>query len=148
MSRFRPITFEYKGKSYTVPAERMMGLIDTIEEHITLAEIYSDGRERKTMRFGKLSAAYSAALNYAGADTSQEEVYFALFGDEAESAADTKAFNIMMSLLTVMTPPKSVIDKLDKDIVKNPQVAGTAGKGSSKRPSHSPRGKKKMAAGS
>lgn len=148
MSRFRPITLEFKGKSYTVPAERMMGLIDSIEEHITLAEIYEDGRARKTMRFGKLSAAYASALNYAGADTNQEEVYFALFGDSAEQAADTKAFNVMMALLTIMTPPQSVIDKLDKDIVKNPRVAGTAGKGSSKKPSHSPRGKKKMAAGS
>lgn len=148
MSRFRPISMEFKGQTYTVTPDRMMGLIDAVEEHLTLAEIYEDGRARKTMRFGKLAAAYAAALNYAGATATQEDVYFALFGGDATEGADTKAFNVMMSLLTIMSPPQEVLKKIKGLDTKNTVVAGTAGKGSSKKPSPSPRAKKKTAAGS
>lgn len=154
MSRFNTIKFEYKGKTYTVPPERVMGLIDTIEEHITLAEIYADGSGRRTLRFGRLAAAYSAALNYAGAETTTEDVYLAMFGGAAEDGAETKAFHMMMTLMTIMTPPAPVAEKLEKTATSAKEGASSkksgaagSGRGSSGKPSSSPRAARRRAAG-
>lgn len=145
-SRFKPVTLEFKGKQYTVEPTRMMGLIDAIEEHITLPEIHEDGAKRRTMRFGKLSAAYTAALNYAGCPANREEVYLGMFEDGAGDEA--KAYKLMMALLTIMTPPDSVVQKMAKGDNKSvPQGAGENEPGLSKKHSLSRRERRKLAAG-
>lgn len=121
MSRFKRVILEFNGKQYTVVPEKVLGLIDVIEDHITLAEIHQDGMVRKTMRFGKLAAAYAAALNYAGADVSAEDVYFAMFN--VDDQMETKSLNMIIALLTIMTPPGTVDAKL-KENGHFPQSAG------------------------
>ena len=109
VGRFQNIILDHKDVEYVVDASKVMGLIDTVEEHITLGEIVQDQSARKTLRFGKLSQAYAAALRYAGAKVTDEEIYLSLLpqgkGPEDADAMRRRSVEIVTALLQLMIPP-------------------------------------------
>jgi hypothetical protein len=99
MSLFEEVGLRWAGEEYIVPSDKVMGLIEVIEDIITIEEMTRDGIKR-----AKLSRAFSAALRYAGAKVTQEQVYESLFG--AEKLASTSG--AVMGLLALMIPPSKV----------------------------------------
>lgn len=123
MKRFQRIEFEHNGESFYVEASQVMGLIDVVEEHITLGEIVLDQSRRRTVRFGKLAQAYAAALRYAGAKVTDEEVYVSLMpnGDDPTSM-QRRSTEVITALLQLMVPPDEALE--GKDLGKGDQAPG------------------------
>jgi len=106
MSIFHEVGLTWKGTEYTVPADKVMGLIAEIEEVLTFEELAAFS-EKGLKRVG-LSRAYVAALTYAGVkDVKQEEVYSALFDPSRSIEMQT----IVATLLTMMIPPEHLQEK-------------------------------------
>lgn len=74
MSELQPVTLEYEGREYTVSTDDgIWGLIEAIEDVITFFEIlpsFSSGK----FPTAKIFRAYTAALNYAGAKVTPNDV--------------------------------------------------------------------------
>ena len=96
MAVFEPVTLTWQGEEFTVPADRVMGLICEVEEVVTLGELMG----KKTTPVGKVSRAYAAALRYAGARVRDDEVYAGMFSSGGENI--NQAVN---GLLSMMIPP-------------------------------------------
>lgn len=96
MSIFNPVTVCFRDKEYTVPANQVLGLIASVEDEITLAELYGNPKNTAVAR------AYSAAIRYAGGTASVSEVYEDLF--DAKSSSSIRA--VIQSLILMMIPPK------------------------------------------
>jgi hypothetical protein len=99
MAIFQPVTFGWGGKDYTVPAERALGLIAEIEEVMTFIDLLVN---RDKPNLSKLARAYGAALRYAGARVSDDEVYEGLFNPGKLFEEVQQAIAV---LLAIMTPP-------------------------------------------
>jgi hypothetical protein len=102
---FEEVTLTWKGADYTVSPDRVMGLIATVEDVITLSEL---GRSASP-KLAKLSTAYAVALRYAGCSVTSEEVYAACFSDAA-----TMVERLVSSLLLLMIPPAELKEKMQK----------------------------------
>jgi hypothetical protein len=102
MAIFQPIVFGWCGQDYTVPADRALGLVAEIEEVVTLFEIATMQVKPNT---SKLARAFGAALRYAGAKVSDDEVYQGLFqpGQMFEEVQ-----KLMVVLMAIMMPPNPV----------------------------------------
>jgi hypothetical protein len=110
MKGFEPVTLSWQGNSFTVPAEDQLRLIAGIEEALTgnsgdqaIAVLASPSGPS----YSRLSAAYGAALRFAGAEVSDEEIYLSIMSDFAEHKADA-ASNVrgaVMALLHIIAPP-------------------------------------------
>lgn len=127
MSVFQEIGLKWNGEEYVVPPDRVMGLIETVEEVITLAELGSNRPQP-----AKTSRAFAMALTYAGAkEVTPEAVYTAFF--DTGKAAET--LSIVTSLLMMMIPPEHLQEKKPKAATKKLGKKTKAGKGSSAKPS-------------
>lgn len=60
------VTLSFNGKSHTVPAEKSWGLIEAIEDVVTMAWL-APRLQDKQIPLVKIYRAYAAALQYAGA---------------------------------------------------------------------------------
>lgn len=98
MSKFESITLVFGGKKYVIPANRVMGAILSIEDHLTLDQLYKYA-DSNTAPLGKISVAYAAVLRYAGAEVADEDVYVSLFGREDPTAMATAVHNLMRMML-------------------------------------------------
>lgn len=116
MRRFQTITLTHNDQDLVIEPNRVMGLIDVVEEHVTLGEIVTDQSKRGTIRFGKLSQAYAAALRYGGAKVTDEEVYISLMpsGDHGALTMQQRATEIVSALLQLMVPPAEAIEGKDQ----------------------------------
>lgn len=103
MSIFQPVTLKWNDDEYVIPANQVMGLIAQIEDAITLNELLG----KKGAPLGRVAMGYGAALRYAGARVTDEEVYQSMFG--GESGATVQA--AVTGLLTMMIPPVDVAEK-------------------------------------
>lgn len=103
MSVFQPVTLKWSDKEYVVPANQVMGLIAQIEDAVTLPELLG----KKGAPLGRVAMGYGAALRYAGARVTDEEVYQGMFG--GDSSATVQA--AVTGLLTMMIPPVDVAEK-------------------------------------
>lgn len=101
---FEPVEIEWKGETYTVPADQVMGLIATVEDVISLPELLIKSKEQR-VPMAKLSKAYAAALRYAGAKTTDEDVYQSLF---AANNSPEKLTAMITGLMSMMIPPDAV----------------------------------------
>jgi hypothetical protein len=100
---FEDITLSWLGTEYLVPANKVMGAIKVIENHITLAELYRGVSEQGGVKMVALSEAYAALLKYAGARfITSEEVYGNIFSSGNQQIATRDA---IMGLLSMMIPP-------------------------------------------
>jgi hypothetical protein len=125
---FDDVTLTWRGKDYPVPANRMMGAIARIEDHLTLPELGRFG-DRATLPMAKVSAAFASVLVYAGAKATAEEVYEAMFsGGEQQNAIAAS----IVTLLSMMVP-KSARDKFTADADDASGNLLTAGTNSSRK---------------
>lgn len=102
MSIFQEIGVTWKGKEYKVPANKVMGLVETVEEIITIEEL-ADGKLRRA----KMSRAFAAVINYAGGHADLEEVYNRFF----DASNGVEMAGIINSILQLMIPPEHLQNK-------------------------------------
>lgn len=124
---FEEVGLSWNGQEHTVPADKVMGLIDAVEEHITIDELLGSGIRRV-----KLARAFAAALRYAGATkVSVDDIYTALFGDGALKTT-TETINL---LLTLMVPPEHIRKEAQQQDAapKKPEPRKKSARGSSGR---------------
>lgn len=107
MSIFQEVGLTWKGIEYTVPADKVMGLIEVIEDVLTLEELGGTNGIRRA----KVSKAFAVALRYAGANgVSQQEVYNNFFDPTKAVEIQT----IITSLLMMMIPPEHLQESTAK----------------------------------
>lgn len=124
---FNDFEFDWKGETYQLPGNRVLGAIAAIEEVLTLVELrrYID---RKTLPFAKLSQAYAALLNHMGVAVTPEEVYRGMFGDNpsASGAGAEACATAIIVLGNLMVPPEKVAARLGNQ--SRPQKGARAAK--------------------
>lgn len=99
MGIFSEVGLTWRGEEYTVPSDKVMGLIEVVEDVITIEELTSS----RGVKRAAISKAFAVALRYAGCKgVAQQEVYTTLF--DADKSADIQ--NIITSLLMMMIPPE------------------------------------------
>jgi hypothetical protein len=103
MSIFEDVLITWSGTEYKIESSRVMGAIARVEEVITLKELF-EFHQKNSAPLAKLSMAFAAVLNYAGANVTEEKVYEAMFtGDNQMSV-----INSINTLLMMMIPPSSL----------------------------------------
>lgn len=111
MHGFDDVTLTWQGADYVVPANRQLKLIAKIEDALA-----GDDKEqaiavlfrRNGVPHTRLAAAYGAALRYAGANVSDEEVYLSIHDDIAARSKEAVAIAIhrmLMGLVAIVSPP-------------------------------------------
>ena len=98
---FDDITLGWHDKTYVIPADRVLGAVARIEQHITLHEILAYS-ERGTAPMAVLAQAYASVLRYAGAEITDNEVYAGMFTDGDTTQIVSQLLN---GLLGMMLPP-------------------------------------------
>jgi hypothetical protein len=98
---FEEVGIRWDGVEYVVPADKVMGLVEVIEEIITLEELHNQSGMKRT----KLARAFAAALAYAGCrNVGSEDVYTAMFG----TSAGVTTANAVTAILSLMIPPEHI----------------------------------------
>lgn len=99
-SPFDPVHVAWAGKQYTIAADRVMGAIKRVEDHVTLAELQV-AASRGQLKLARLAGAYADLLRYAGAaDVTEADVYAGMFGADAENVVVQGTY----ALLSLMIP--------------------------------------------
>lgn len=103
MAVFDDVILEWDGKQKTVPAQGVMRMLAKIEDHLTLHEMQTYF-SRGTAPMVRVSSAYAAALQHAGFQVSDDEVYARLMSAGAEDDG-ALALSVIENLQTMMVPP-------------------------------------------
>ncbi len=108
MSLFDDVTLSYEDKEYIIPSNKVMQLIEVIEDCISIT-ILCDPKVPRA----KLAKAYAAAINFAGGKTTQEEVYASFFTNGVVAVQYAVA-----GLAMLMVPPDHLRDNgaLNKEL--------------------------------
>lgn len=106
MGIFQPINFGWNGKTYTIPADQVLGAIAIVEEHITFMELIAATKGRPPLV--AISRAFAGVLRYAGGDIADDEVYAGMF---KHGSAQKQAINAVNTLLVMMVPPEELRGK-------------------------------------
>jgi hypothetical protein len=101
MSIFRPITLHWGDESFTVAPDKVLGLIGEIEEVVTITELFDMSASHRP-KYKVVACAYEAALRYAGAKVTAEEIYGGMFAGADKQTTVVKA---LTTLLSMMVPP-------------------------------------------
>ncbi len=110
---FEDINLFFNGQAYVVKADKVNGLIDTIEEHVKMFDLVNP----QYLRNMRLAKAYHAALVYAGAECGLDEVYDSLFDGDEKHSVITR----INGLFAMMVPPQRMRDKNTKKKAKGSQ---------------------------
>ena len=105
--KFEPVTLTWKGKSYLIPPDRILGAIMRIEDTLTITEM-NGYFQRGGAPLGKLAKIYADILTYAGAPVSPDldaEVYHSMFGQDGADQQGHAAAAIQ-TILAMMVPPE------------------------------------------
>lgn len=129
MQGFEPVKLTWRGAEYTIPADRMLRAIASIEDEIrgdSSRHAVAILTQKPGPTFSRIAMGYAAALRAAGAQVSGDEVYLEIMeglagGDEAETAIGVQ--NAIFSLLAIMSPPIALALSGDDDEKKS-QAAG------------------------
>ena len=97
MAIFEDVKLSIGGDEYIVPSDKVMGLIKSIENHVVVFDLVNPQHLRNV----QLSEAYHAALTYAGAEITLEDVYNSLFQEGKDTVIEK-----VNGLLSMMIPPK------------------------------------------
>jgi len=111
MHGFEDVTLSWQGAQYVVPANRQLMLIAKIEDALS-----AEGTEqaisvlfrREGPPHSRLAGAFGAALRFAGAKVTDEDIYLAIQSDIAQkSPADVAlALQVMVfSVISIISPP-------------------------------------------
>lgn len=110
MQGFEDVTLGWNGETFTVPANRQMALVARVEDALS----GESGKQAITVLmqkegppYSRLAAAFGAALRYAGATVTDEEIYLSIMEDFTKSRADVaaKLQTVIVALLMVIAPP-------------------------------------------
>jgi hypothetical protein len=116
---FRDYEIGWKGQSYVIPSNQLLLVIAAVEEHITLAEMFSNSARRR-LPMVKISAAYATILRAAGvkgadgrSPITEEDVYLGMFAGEGNAIEKTggalvEASAALQGLLGLMVPPEDM----------------------------------------
>jgi hypothetical protein len=115
MSLFESQTLMWKGETYVIPSNRMLGAIATIEEHLTVNEMVVAAFGRPSMV--KIARAFGALLRYAGCKVSDDEVYQSIFDPQANHVERIQ--EALAVFLMIMTPPA--------DLTHSPAMGAASG---------------------
>lgn len=121
MSGFQDVVLVWRGTSYPVPANKLLGLVVAVEDALC------DGLQRDAIIVllgmtarpqARLAAAYAAALRYAGKQITGEQVYYQMC---EEHAAENDEFSLAIQgyiadIITLINPPMAF--KMAADIQK------------------------------
>jgi hypothetical protein len=122
MAGFEPVTLSWKGEDFTVPADRVFGMIGQIEEIILSGESVPAVLLLLSNRVSqhRLSCAFGAALRYAGASVSDEEIYLSiqdsLANDDMDGAIALQ--RSVLAILSILSPPFAANLAADDDAEK------------------------------
>ena len=110
MQGFEDVTLGWKGESFTIPANRQMGLVARVEDALsgdTGRQAIAILMQKDGPPYSRLAAAFGAALRYAGATVTDEEIYLSIMEDFTKSKADVvlKLQTVIVALLMVIAPP-------------------------------------------
>jgi len=97
---FEPIEIKYKDQTLTVPANKVLGLIASIEQHVNIVQL----SDPASLSYVALARAYAAAIWYAGGKANVEEVYALLFEEGGASSVQSA----ITSLTMMMVPPSAI----------------------------------------
>lgn len=107
---FKSVTIDWGGKDYVIPADSQMRLIAEVE-----AALQGDGTRNPlyilTQGDGpthmETARAYGAALQFAGAKVSVEDVYFSIQEDVATGSAarGAEVQAKVIALISILSPP-------------------------------------------
>lgn len=107
-SIFDDVVLPWRGKTYTIPADRVMDAIGAIEERVTFIELTGWQQDPTKIHLKRLCEAYADALRIAGVSVSREDVYEDAFSDGQNSMrAIIGAIGFMLSMMI----PQSAIRK-------------------------------------
>lgn len=110
MSGFEDVTLEWSGEKYTIPANRQLMLIATVEA----ALVGNTGKQAIELLLqpngpphAHLAMAFEAALRYAGAQIAEGEVYLSVMKDLANGSGDgiAKLNAATIAMLSIISPP-------------------------------------------
>lgn len=125
MSLFNEVGLSWGGVEYVVKPDQVMGLIEVIEDSVTLEEL---GGSAGGLKRASIAKAYAQALRYAGCkDVTQQDVYSYLFNPDTAMSIQP----IVTSLLMMMIPPEHLQDAAPQESApaKKPRQARKKGKG-------------------
>lgn len=127
MQGFEDVTLGWKGETFTIPANRQMGLVARIEDALsgdTGRQAISILMQKEGPPYSRLAAAFGAALRYAGANVTDEEIYVSIMEDFSKSQAlvVAKLQAVIVALLMVIAPPlgRAVSAPVSGDSEKKP----------------------------
>lgn len=92
------ITLQFKGATFTVPAEKAFALGAAVEEIVTFVELASWGAKP---RFFKIAMAYGAMLRFAGAKVSDAEVKAEIDASISRAQVDGIAEDVVRDLFAM-----------------------------------------------
>ena len=135
MDGFEPVTLSWQGREFIVPADRQLALIARLED-----ALQGDGdKSAIEMLFRKggpphsaLARAFGAALRYAGAQVTDDQVYLSIHTDIASGSAQmayAKTASMIVTLLAVISPPTfkaSTAAAKENETAKKPKAAATS----------------------
>jgi len=131
MRKFADQRIEWKGKTYTIPANRIMPLLARVESIITFTEML-EFHQRKTIPQAKVATAYAEILRYCGIEVDEGDVYLAMFPSEEDPNGNymKAGSDAVQGLMKLMLPP----DNITKAVASGNAVApATSGASSKKR---------------
>jgi len=100
MKVFDDVTFEWDGKPYTIPANKLLGAIARVENVVTIGELLETQTTRGTVKMAVLARAFGELLRYAGCKVTDDEVYLGMFGGNSGAAQAA-----LMAVIGLMVPP-------------------------------------------
>ena len=111
-SIFEEVRLQWEGKEYRIPPRDVLRCIAAVEGVITLGELAS-AAVPGNLPLARLAMAFSTALQFAGADVTDEQVFDRMF---TNTGADMKerAAAAAMALHHLMVPPRHMREAEEK----------------------------------
>lgn len=97
---FDPISLRWKGKDFTIPANRVLMAIASVEDVLPLHRITAMASTGE-VNLARISMAYGAVLRFAGAEVADEDVMSVLVSTPSEAQTAATA---LQALLLMMIP--------------------------------------------
>jgi hypothetical protein len=131
MGIFSSFDFAWDGADYSIPSDRIMGAIATVEDCMTMAEIHEMLSSPRKLKVARVARVWGELLRYAGAPVTDEQVYAGMFGGAKDQAS--RVVVSLYSLLKLMVPESAVSEQGNPPRQARPVATGLPKK-RSKRP--------------
>lgn len=103
MAIFEEVVLKWRDQEYKIPPRRVLECIAAVEvTGLALQDLVTDADSAR-VPIGRLSRALGAALRFAGAQVTDDEIYDGLFNDPA--TLQTQALAAVVTLQLLMIPP-------------------------------------------